>query len=83
MKKIFVGNLPTSATETQVRDLFGQHGKVGSVSLPNDRETGKPRGFGFVEIEDSGLENSIKALHGYQMDGNTLKVNEAEDKTRS
>jgi RNA recognition motif-containing protein len=83
MKKIYVGNLPTSATETQVRDLFEQHGKVGSVSLVNDRETGKPRGFGFVEMEESGLDKSIKALNGHEMDGYKLKVNEAEDKTRT
>jgi len=83
MKKIYVGNLPSSATETQVRDLFGKHGKVEKVSLISDKETGSPRGFGFVEMEDSGLDKSIKALNGYQMDGNALKVNEAEDKPRT
>jgi hypothetical protein len=55
MKKIYVGNLPFSATEEQVRTLFGTHGAVQSVSLINDRETGRPRGFGFVEIGDEGL----------------------------
>ena len=50
MKKIYVGNLPFSATEDEVRELFGRHGEVSSVSLITDRETGKPRGFGFVEM---------------------------------
>ena len=83
MKKIYVGNLPFSATESQVKELFNKHGNVGSVSLINDRETGRPRGFGFVEIEDSGLAAAIKALDGTQMDGRTLNVNEAQDKPRN
>lgn len=83
MKKIYVGNLPFSATESQVKDLFGKHGNVQSVALINDRETGRPRGFGFVEIDDSGLAPALKALDGYEMDGRALKVNEAQDKPRS
>ena len=83
MKKIYVGNLPFSATESQVKDLFTKHGNVGSVSLINDRETGRPRGFGFVEIEDSGMAPAIKALDGFEMDGRTLNVNEAQDKPRT
>ena len=83
MKKIYVGNLPFTATETQVRDLFGKHGNVSSVALINDRETGRPRGFGFVEIEDSGLAKALSALDGYEMDGRSLKVNEAQDKPRN
>ena len=83
MKKIYVGNLPFSATESQVKELFGQHGSVQSVSLINDRETGRPRGFGFVEIEDSGLDKALKALDGFEMDGRALKVNEAQDKPRT
>jgi RNA recognition motif-containing protein len=78
MKKIYVGNLPFSATETQVKDLFGKHGNVQSVSLIMDRDTGRPRGFGFVEIEDSGLAAALKALDGFEMDGRALKVNEAQ-----
>jgi RNA recognition motif-containing protein len=76
MKKIYVGNLPFSATEDQVRDLFSQHGTVGSVSLITDRETGRPRGFGFVEIDGS-VEQAISALNDHNMDGRNLKVNEA------
>jgi RNA recognition motif-containing protein len=82
MKKIYVGNLPFSATESQVRDLFSKHGNVHSVALIMDRETGRPRGFGFVEIDDSGLAAALKALDGFEMDGRALKVNEAQDKPR-
>ena len=79
MKKIYVGNLPFSATEAQVRTLFDKHGTVQSVALVNDRETGRFRGFGFVEIADEGLAPALKALDGYEMDGRALKVNEAEN----
>jgi RNA recognition motif-containing protein len=82
MKKIYVGNLPFSATETQVRDLFSKHGTVQSVALIMDKETGRPRGFGFVEIDDAGLAAALKALDGHEMDGRALKVNEAQDKPR-
>lgn len=83
MKKIFVGNLPFTATEAEVRTLFEKHGTVQSVALINDRETGRPRGFGFVEISDEGLSPAIAALNGYELDGRALKVNQAEDKPRS
>jgi RNA recognition motif-containing protein len=76
MKKIYVGNLAFSATEQEIRDLFSQHGTVGSVSLITDRETGQPRGFGFVEMED-GADKAISALDGKEVGGRTLKVNEA------
>ena len=80
MKKIYVGNLPFSATEDQVRDLFSPHGTVNSVNLIMDRETGRPRGFGFIEIED-GAEQAISALNDHEMDGRNLKVNEARPRT--
>ena len=83
MKKLYVGNLPFSATESQVRELFAKHGDVSSVALINDRETGRPRGFGFVEIEDSGMAKAMQALDGYEMDGRKLSVNEAQDKPRT
>ena len=77
-KRIYVGNLPFSATEDEVRNLFGEHGTVNSVSLITDRETGRPRGFGFVEMEDDeAADNAISTLHQYQMDGRSLNVNEA------
>ena len=83
MKKLYVGNLPFTATESQVRTLFEKHGDVSSVALIMDRETGRPRGFGFVEIEDGGMAKAMQALNGYEMDGRTLMVNEAQDKPRS
>jgi RNA recognition motif-containing protein len=83
MKKIYVGNLPFSATEEQVRAMFVTHGSVQSVNLINDRETGRPRGFGFVEISDEGLEPAIKALDGTEMEGRTLKINQAADRARN
>ena len=76
MTKIYVGNLAYDATEAELRDLFGQHGSVGSVTLVTDRETGRPRGFGFVEMED-GSDKAIAALDGKEVGGRTLKVNEA------
>jgi RNA recognition motif-containing protein len=76
MKKIYVGNLPFSSTESEIRELFAQYGTVSSVSLITDRDTGRPRGFGFVEMEDGGDE-AIKSLDNYQIDGRNLKVNEA------
>ena len=82
MAKIYVGNLPFSATETEIRTLFGQHGTVESVSLPTDRETGRPRGFGFVEMSQADASRAIQALNGHEMGGRALKVNEAQDKPR-
>lgn len=80
MKKLYVGNLPFSATETEVRDLFGQHGTVEAVALINDRETGRPRGFGFVEMAGDDMDKTIKALDGFDMGGRALTVNLAQDK---
>lgn len=75
-KKIYVGNLPFSATEDRVNQMFSQFGAVESVSLVTDRETGRPRGFGFVEMS-SGAEQAISSLNNKEMDGRALKVNEA------
>lgn len=82
MKKIYVGNLPFTATEDEVRDLFGQHGEVHSVALITDRDTGRPRGFGFVEMDESGAEKAINALNGTNMGGRDLNVNEARERPR-
>jgi RNA recognition motif-containing protein len=82
VKKLYVGNLPFSATEDEISELFGQHGTVHSVALINDRETGRPRGFGFVEIDDEALQPAIQALDGYEMGGRALRVNEAQDRPR-
>lgn len=83
MSKIFVGNLPFTADEASVRALFEQHGAVNSVALINDRDTGRPRGFGFVEMTQSDASRAIQNLNGKEMDGRQLKVNEAQDKPRS
>jgi len=83
MSKIYVGNLPFSADEAAVRTLFSQHGTVDSVALITDRDTGRPRGFGFVEMPKSDAERAIQNLNGQEMDGRSLKVNAAQDKPRS
>ena len=82
MKKIYVGNLPFTATEDEIKDLFGEHGTVHSVALINDRETGRPRGFGFIEVDDDALSAMIQNLDGKEMGGRALRVNEAQDKPR-
>ena len=82
MKKIYVGNLPFTATEDEITELFSAHGAVHSVALINDRETGRPRGFGFVEVDDEALQPAIQALDGYEMGGRALRVNEAQDRPR-
>lgn len=77
-KSIYVGNLPWSATEEQVQDLFSEYGNVLSVKLISDRETGRARGFGFVEMEDNGAQAAIEALDNHEFKGRTLRVNEAK-----
>lgn len=81
MKTIYVGNLPFDATEDQVRELFEQHGKVQSVKLVSDRETGRPRGFGFVEMEGADADSAIAALNGQQFGGRSLRINEARERS--
>jgi RNA recognition motif-containing protein len=83
MSKIYVGNLPFSADEASVRTLFSQHGTVDSVALIMDRDTGQPRGFGFVEMPSSDAARAIQSLNGQDMGGRALKVNEAQDKPRN
>lgn len=76
-KNIYVGNLPWSSSEEDVRAAFEEFGEVISVKLINDRETGRPRGFGFVEMEDEGAVQAIENLDGSVFGGRNLKVNEA------
>jgi cold-inducible RNA-binding protein len=76
-KKIYVGNLSFDATEEQVSAMFAEFGKVDSIAMINDRDTGRFRGFGFVEMEDSAANAAIKALNDTDLDGRTLRVNEA------
>ena len=81
MTKIYVGNLPFSASESELRELFGQHGTVESVSLITDRETGRPRGFGFVEMARADATRAIQNLNGRELGGRPLRVNEAQERT--
>jgi len=79
--KIFVGNLSFGATEDAVRTLFETHGPVERVSIVTDRDTGRSRGFGFVEMGDAEGQKAISALSGRELDGRALTVNEARPKT--
>jgi cold-inducible RNA-binding protein len=81
MKNIFVGNLSYGATEQAVRALFEAHGTVDRVSIVTDRDTGQPRGFGFVEMSNNAeADRAIAALNGRDLDGRALNVNEARPK---
>lgn len=75
--KIYVGNLSYETSESQLREMFEAHGVVTSAKLATDRETGRPRGFGFVEMADEGAQKAITALNGMDNGGRSLTVNEA------
>ena|SRR5262249_9912437 len=82
MKNIFVGNLSFGTTEQEIRSLFEAHGTVERVSIVTDRETGQPRGFGFVEMtNDAEGERAIAAENGREVGGRTINVNEARPKS--
>jgi RNA recognition motif-containing protein len=84
VKTIYVGNLPFSATEAQLRELFAQYGTVDAVRLITNRDTGRPRGFGFVEMDDdAAADAAMTALNGTDMDGRALTVNEARPRSES
>lgn len=76
-QRIYVGNLPYTSTEDEVRELFAQYGEVVSCALPTDRETGRPRGFGFIEMSDEDGPKAIEGLDGHTFGGRQLRVNEA------
>ena len=77
--KIYVGNLPFDATQSSLQDLFAQHGQVESVSLITDRETGQPRGFGFVDMpQQSEANKAIESLNGQEFGGRRQNINEAK-----
>ena len=80
MKSIYVGNLPYSTTNEDMMTLFGKFGTVHSVKLINDRETGRAKGFGFVEMEDESALEAISALDNTEFMGRKLRVNEANAK---
>ena len=82
MKNIFVGNLDFAATESSVRALFEPYGSVDRVNLVTDRDTGRSRGFAFVEMANTAeADKAINALNGHEMNGRALNVNEARPKT--
>lgn len=80
MKSIYVGNLPFTASEDEVRDLFASYGEVNEVRMITDRDTGRPRGFAFVRMSPSDADAAIEALNGTEMGGRTLRINEAQDR---
>ncbi len=78
--RLYVGNLPYSATEGGLRQLFSQTGTVVSVTLPMDRATGRPRGFGFVEMESSAAKEAVRKFDGYQLDNRWIRVRIAKER---
>jgi len=79
-KRLYVGNLPFNVTREDVRAAFEAHGTVYEVSLITDRETGRPRGFGFVEMDDQGARAAIEALDQKDFGGRAIQVNEARER---
>lgn len=77
-KNLYVGNLPWAATDEDLMRAFSQHGEVSAARVVRDRETGKSRGFGFVEVRDEDAQACIDALNGAQWAGRSLTVNEAQ-----
>ncbi|MBB5020885.1 RNA recognition motif domain-containing protein [Desulfurispira natronophila] len=80
-KSIYAGNLPFSTTEDEIGNLFAQYGDVYSVKLISDRETGRLRGFGFVEMDEKDCAAAVEGLNGYELSGRQLRVNEARPKS--
>ncbi len=78
--KLYVGNLPFSAQEEELKNYFAPYGEVVSVNLIMDRETGRMRGFGFVEMDDEGAKAAIEALDGKPFGGRNLRINEAQER---
>ena len=84
MKNLFVGNLPHSTTEAELRSLFEPHGAIDRVSVVTDRETGRSRGFAFVEMKNADeADKAVAALNGTELEGRALKINEARPKEKS
>jgi RNA recognition motif-containing protein len=79
-KTLYVGNLPWQITEAELTTSFEAHGQVISSRIVTERETGKSRGFGFVEVEDADAQKMVKAMNGYTLGGRALIVNEARPK---
>lgn len=75
--KLYIGNMPFSMGESELRELFTPHGEVTSADIILDRDTGRPRGFAFVEMDDDGARKAISALNEHEVDGRSIKVSEA------
>jgi RNA recognition motif-containing protein len=82
-KRLYVGNLPYDTTEGDLRDLFSPHGEVLSVSVVEDRETGRSRGFAFVEMETASADAAMSALSGTMLGDRSLTINEAKSRTET
>lgn len=83
MKKLYVGNLPYSVTESSLEDLFSQFGPIESAVIIKDRDTGRAKGFGFVEFQNQGDAEKALDLNGHELDGRALKVNMAKPRETS
>ncbi len=81
MTKLYVANFPFDTTEEALRGLFGEHGTVETAKLITDRDTGRPRGFAFVEMSNSDAARAIQALNGKEFNGRPLRVNEAQERS--
>ncbi len=81
MKSVYVGNLPYATTENELKDLFAQYGQVFGARIKTDRETGRPLGYGFVQMEDADADKAIEALNGKDIGGRNLRVNESRERT--
>jgi len=82
MKKLYVGNLPWSVTDSELESFFASSGEVVSARVITDRDTGRSRGFGFVEMDDDGATKAMAELNGKDMGGRALRVNEANERRR-
>lgn len=82
MKNLFVGNLPWSVDDQKLENLFAEYGEVQSAKVILDRDTGRSRGFGFVEMEDDAADAAISSLNESEVDGRNIRVNEAQDRPR-
>ncbi len=79
-KKLYIGNIPYTTTEDELREVFGQHGEVESVNVITDRVTGRSRGFAFVEMEESAADKARQSLDGSDFGGRTMRVDEANER---
>jgi RNA recognition motif-containing protein len=82
MAKLYIGNIPWTCSERDLEEVFSTVGTVQSVAIITDRETGRSRGFGFVEMDDQGARNAIEKLNGRDFQGRPLRVSEARERER-